>query len=153
VTVPASQRAQIDCVPGPYGPGFVLAVPVRTNVGIVSHKGIMSEREGRDGCPMVIHASKIFERVVESTMSDFVLTAVGPVCSEGFPGRLSPMEVVERARALLGRSWQPWQNCEHLVHWAHGMPKRSPQIRKAGKAAAGWSAAAAFVLFAIKNGG
>jgi hypothetical protein len=145
--------SEIQCVPGIYGPGFVLAVPVKTNVGIVSHKGIMTDRDGADGCPTVVHASKIFEYVIESTMSDFVLTSVGPVASEGFPGALPPLEVVSRARALLGRTWQPWQNCEHLVHWAHGLPRRSPQIRQAGKKAAGWASAAAFVLFAVRHAG
>jgi hypothetical protein len=145
--------SEIQCVPGLYGPGFVLAVPVMTNVGVVSHKGIMSDLEGPDGCPMAIHASKLYGYVVESTMTEFVRTAVGPITSEGYPGTLAPLEVIGRARALMGRSWQPWQNCEHLVHWAHGLPKRSPQMRTAGKRAAGLASAAAFVLFAARHAG
>lgn len=141
----------LQYVPGHYAPGCVIAVPVTTSVGIVSHKGILSDRVGGEhGLPMVIHNTKLLGTVVESTMEDYVLTGVGPVISEGYPGKLPPALVIARARALIGHPWRPWDNCEHFAHYAHGLPKKSPQMRAAAKKTVGAAGVAAFCWFAFK---
>ena len=140
-------------IPGDYKPGYVVAVPVETSVGIVVHKGILSDRIGPDGLPYVIHAAKFFGAIVEGPMQDFMTMARGPLTSEGFPGKLPPVLVIARARALIGKpwKWRPWDNCEHFVHEAHGLPPKSPQVRRAGKSALGAAGVGAFVWFAFAN--
>jgi len=140
-------------IPGDYRPGCIVNVPVKTSVGVVGHKGVLSDRVGPDGLPMVIHAAKLFDAIVESTMQDFMLMAKGPLTSEGFPSTLPPVLVVARARALIGKPWKwmPWDNCEHFVHEAHGLPPKSPQVRRAGKSALGAAGVGAFVWFAFAN--
>lgn len=98
----------------------------------------MSDRMGPDGYPTVVHAAKIFgKRVVETTMEDFALMRVGPIDTEGYPGLLSPQEVVTRARSQIETPWRLWKNCEHFVAWCHGLPETSPQLRTKLKRAAG----------------
>ena len=126
---------EIPYIPGGYCAGCVVSVPVQTNVGTVQHKGILSDCMGPDGYPMVIHNAKLYGEIVESTMTIYVMKALGPVVSEGFPGRLSQSEVVARARNHIGQPWRPFSNCEHFVSWAHGLEAKSPQLRRAGKKA------------------
>jgi hypothetical protein len=146
--------APIPFVRGDYRPGCVVSVPVHTEVGRVIHVGILSDRFGPDGCPMVIHAAKIFGKIIEDTMTVFMLHALGPVCSEGYPGILAPTVVMARARAEIGKPWRPWSNCEHLVTMAHGLPTRSPQIRSAAKktAVVAASASAVAAIFLLARG-
>lgn len=136
--------------PGDYRPGCVVAAPVTTSVGVVSHKGILSDVRDQDGLPKVIHAAKLFGAIVESSMRDFMLQAVGPLQSEGYPGTLPPPIVLARARALLGKPWRPWANCEHFAYFSHGLDRKSPQMRAAGKKALGAVsiAGAAWLMFA-----
>jgi hypothetical protein len=135
-------------IPGDYRPGVVVGVPVTTEVGTISHKGIMTDKVGPDGCPTVVHSAKLFQRrVVETTMSDFCLKAVGPMQAEGYPGELPPDFVVARARSQIGKPWFPWDNCEHFIAWAHGVKQKSPQLRSGVKrGVAGASALAALVM-------
>jgi len=115
--------------PGEYRQGCILAVLVNTPAGIVSHKGIMGDRLGPDGFPTVIHSSKQFKRVVEEAMIDFARKGLSLVCSDGFPGRLPPELVLERARSQIGVPWRVKYNCEHFSRWAHGLPVQSPQLQ------------------------
>ena len=50
---------------------------------------------------------------------------------EGYPGLLPPAIVMHRARLKRGQaySWVDF-NCEHFVHYAHGLPMKSPQLRQ-----------------------
>jgi len=50
---------------------------------------------------------------------------------EGYPGLLPPAIVMHRARLKRGQaySWVDF-NCEHFVHYAHGLPMESPQLRQ-----------------------
>lgn len=139
-------------VPGDYRVGCVVAVPVMTSMGIVSHKGILSDQKDAEGLPKVIHAAKFFGAVIEGSMRDFLLQAMGPMQSEGYPSQIPPKLVLARARAMLGQPWRPWANCEHFAHYAHGLAKKSPQMRSAGKKALGAAGIGAFVWFAFANG-
>lgn len=121
--------------PGDYRVGCILSVPVKTNVGVVHHKGIMGDRADEHGLPSVLHNAKLFGYIVETTMSDYLLMAVGPISSEGYPSSLSPAEVLARARSQIHQPWRLWHNCEHFVSWAHGLPPKSPQLRSAAKKA------------------
>lgn len=134
-------------IPGDYRPGCVVAVPVTTSVGVVSHKGILSDQRDQDRLPMVIHAAKLFGAIIESPMREFMLMAVGHLESEGYPGKLAPELVLARARALLGQPWRPWANCEHFAYYAHGLERKSPQMRAAGKKALGVAGAAGLAWF------
>jgi hypothetical protein len=131
---PASRYGRAVLVPGYFIAGCVLSVPVRTKVGIIDHKGLLGDRRGPDGLPTVIHSAKFFdERVVETSMNDYALMSVGPISSEGFPGGLAPGEVLSRARSQIEKPWRLWDNCEHFIAWAHGVPEKSPQLRAAVK--------------------
>jgi len=128
--------ASLPYVPGDYRVACVVSVPVITEIGIIDHKGILSNVSGDDGLPMVIHNAKLFGKVIEASMTTFRLKARGPVSSDGYPGELAPLEVLRRARSELETPWLVWRNCEHFVHWAHGLEMRSPQLRqRAGKVA------------------
>jgi hypothetical protein len=127
--------------PGDYRRGCVVAIPVKTRAGIVSHKGILGDVRGADGFPTVIHNAKAFgSKVVETTMTDFASHGLGPITCEGFPGegKLSPDEVLARARAMIGAPWRFRHNCEHFVGAVHGdEDPASPQFQAKMKNAAG----------------
>jgi hypothetical protein len=96
----------------------------------VKHKGILSDQKGADGFPLVIHNGKIYGGIVEHSMTDFFRNAEGPMHSEGYPSKYAPGIVLERARSKIGQPWRPWDNCEHFVTWAHGVPQKSPELRR-----------------------
>jgi hypothetical protein len=123
----------IQYVPGDYRPGCVISVPVVTEVGEISHKGILSDKRGVDGLPMVIHNAKLAGHVVEDTMTFFYTKAIGPIRSEGYPSALMPHVVLARARTQIGKPWRVWDNCEHFAGWAHDLPKKSPELRRKAK--------------------
>lgn len=139
-------------IPGDFRPGCVVAVNVTTSVGVVSHKGILSDQRDEDGLPKVIHAAKFYGAIVESSMRDYMLKSVGPLVSEGYPSAMPPGLVIARARALLGQPWRPWANCEHFAYYAHGLAAKSPQMRAAGKKALAMGGIGAFVWFAFTHG-
>ena len=108
-------------------PGTVVSVyvPIMT-----WHPGIVTETRLADG-PTVVHNSKYVRRVTESTWTDFV-TLQGrrlKIRIEGLPRVLPPGVVIARARSRMDEPWDLFgNNCEHFVTWAHGMPRRSPQM-------------------------
>lgn len=103
-------------------PGTVLAVAV----GPIEHVGIVTDQT-RDGFPTVISNSHRAGRVVEEPLPTFV--SGGEPRIVGYLGKLSPVEVLRRARSLIGTKWKllSW-NCEHFVRWAHGLKPTSPQL-------------------------
>lgn len=102
-----------------------LIVAVETWYG-VTHYGIWTGSI-RNGEPTVVTCGPI-TGIVEQTLSEF---AEGQKVEwRGFPGQLTGLEVVERARAEIGSLWFPWDNCEHFVCRAHGVPEQSPQLRR-----------------------
>lgn len=141
-------------LPGDYRRGVVIAVPVRTSVGVVSHKGILADLLGDDHLPSVIHSAKAYgEQVIETSMTAYADGALGPITCEGYPGALPPELVLARARARIGQPWRLRENCEHFVGWAHDVEPASPQLRSGllkagvvGAASAGLFAAAVIVL-------
>ena len=88
--------------------------------GVVQHVGIVSD------VGTVISNSMRHNGVVEQSFEEF--SGGKAVRYVGYPGALSPQEVVFRARSRLGESWAllGW-NCEHFAHWAHGLEPKSPQ--------------------------
>lgn len=102
-------------------PGSVLSVPCPGN--ICRHFGIVSDRPG-----YVIHNSRKVGRVIEEPIPDF---ADGKrVRWIGYPGRLTPDQVLARARARMGRPWHlSAHNCEHFIGHSHGTGHRSEQAR------------------------
>jgi lecithin:retinol acyltransferase len=116
-------------------PGDVVGVAVDVaGVGVVTHKGLVSDRRGEDGYPRVLHASKFVGRVDESTMTTFVHRAVegARLRALGYPGRLPRRLVLARARSRIGERYDlVLANCEHYVAWCHGLAPESPQLRAA----------------------
>ena len=96
-----------DVVSAPRGP--------INHVGIFTDVGTVISNSGRRGC------------VVEETLDEFAAGSL--IRRVGYLGRLAPHVVVARARSQLGRRYNLFaSNCEHLVHYAHGLPRRSPQL-------------------------
>jgi hypothetical protein len=116
-------------------PGDVVGVRVHVEgIGVLLHVGLVSDRHGVDGYPAVLHASKFVGRVEETTMSTFVVRAVAGARLQrlGYPGRLPPSLVLERARSRIGERYDLLvANCEHYVAWCHGLAPSSPQLRAA----------------------
>lgn len=101
-------------------PGSVVSMPK----GPVRHVGIV------DWHGAIIHASKKSGKVVRDPVEAF---ADGrPIRQEGYPGDLPPETVVARAEQWIGTPYRLFtDNCEHLVTHAHGLKRKSPQVRKA----------------------
>jgi len=98
------------------------------------HKGILLPDS------RVLHASKRAGRVVIDTWAEF--TGGRKVYIDGYPGKLTPEEVIARARRFVGQPYRLFgDNCEHLVTQAHGLPKQSPQLRQ-------WAAVAVITILA-----
>jgi Lecithin retinol acyltransferase len=116
-------------------PGEVLGVEVHVDgLGVVQHKGLVSDGFGGDGFPRVLHSSKFMGRVAETTMTTFVHRAVEGARLRviGYPGRLPWRVVLERARSRIGVPYDlVLANCEHYVAWCHGLEPTSPQLRAA----------------------
>lgn len=104
-------------------PGSVVAVPI----GPFTHVGIVSDWMTPSG-PTIISSSHRRGFVTEEALADFA--SGRRVISAGYPGDLPPATVIERARSKLGEPWNLLNaNCEHLVTWAHGLDRSSPQLR------------------------
>ena len=112
-------------------PGEVVSVPEK----FYRHLGI----DLGDGT--VIHASKKKRKVVCEPMGEF---AEGKqIRYEGYPGKLPPEQVIDRASELIGQPFRLFsENCEHLVTHAHGLKRRSPQVES-------WLIVAGVVILAL----
>ena len=78
----------------------------------------------------VISCSRRRRGVAEESVSEFANAAA--VTAIGYPGKLSPFEVVWRAKSMLGMRWHLFKfNCEHFVNRAHGLESESPQLQAA----------------------
>lgn len=106
-------------------PGDTIGV----RVGFVTHVGIVSDRYS-DGAPMVISNSHRAGGVTEEPMS--VFQGRYPLVSVAQPKTLPAGHILSLARQKLGTRWNllSW-NCEHFVHWAHGLEPKSPQLSHA----------------------
>lgn len=112
--------------------GDVVGVDVYVSgLGVVTHKGIVSDDRGPDGLPKILHASKFVGRVAETSATTFVHRAVAGarLRNLGYPGRLPRALVVARGRARIGVAYDlALANCEHFVSWCHGLAPSSPQL-------------------------
>lgn len=105
-----------------YRPGTVVAV----SVGTVDHVGILTDQIV-GGAPTVISNSMRAGGVAEDPLHTF--GGGREIRVLGHPGHLSQREVLRRARSQLGKRWRLFSwNCEHFVHWAHGLKPSSPQL-------------------------
>lgn len=94
----------------------------------VTHTGIVSHVE--PGEVRIIHKSKRRGRVAEESIGEF--SAGRRVSRLGYPGHLTPEEVVSRARARLGERWTHVNNCQRFCASVHGAPMRSRDADKFG---------------------
>lgn len=116
-------------VPVIVGGIVTVRVPIREPVQ-VHHAGLVSDRIGSDGQPMILHNSHAYKRVLETTATDFCKRQTGPLRFWGYPSKVPTDEVLKRARAQLGRKWRLVDyNCEHFATGAHGLDPTSPQLR------------------------
>ncbi len=109
-------------------PGTVISVLV----GLVRHFGIVTDI-WQAHKPMVISSSWRRGGTHEEPWDVFTGGRVPKV--EPLMGRFHPLEVIERARAMSGRPWGVFSNCEHFVRRALGLKVESPQLRAVGTAA------------------
>lgn len=107
-----------------FPPGTVVGRPKGR---LVTHIGVATDRTV-DGWQTVVAACRRRGAVVEQTLPEFARGR--QVRDRGYPGTLSPGEVVRRARTLVGRPYRLFgRNCEHVVMLAHGLTPRSRQLR------------------------
>lgn len=113
-------------IPNPLFPAPGTAIGV--SFGLYRHVGIVSDKY-EDGVPMVISASKRRGLTAEESWEDF--TGGRAVMNLSLRTFFATPEILERARASLGRPWRlfTW-NCEHMVRHAYGLSHESPQVRK-----------------------
>lgn len=101
---------------------------VRVSHGLYDHVALLGDRQiGGERSVLAFCAEA--DGFIEQPLSAFACGREVKV--DGFPGRLPPMIVLRRARAMQGRrySWLDF-NCEHFVRHAHGLPTESPQLRQ-----------------------
>lgn len=104
-------------------PGTIVSVPF----GPFHHLGIVSDRQG-SRTPYIISCSRRAGQVAEETAHDFANG--GDIKIHGYPSKLGPVQVIQRARSQLGSKYDLFNwNCEHFVHWAHGLKLESPQLQ------------------------
>jgi len=107
-------------------PGAIVSI---NYLGGIEHVGIVSDRFHK-GYPMIISASRRTGVVAEERLEDF--SDGKEIRVKGFPGSFSVRQVLVRARSMIGTKYNllKW-NCEHFVHWAHGMKVESKQLHRA----------------------
>ncbi|NOY25059.1 MAG: hypothetical protein GXP62_04215 [Oligoflexia bacterium] len=137
--------------PAHIDPGTVVGIPASVAGGAltVQHMGIVSDHQDEHGLPLVISASKKTGRVSEETWLQF--TGGQDATIYDFLGSLPGDQVVRRARSKLGTRWDLLvANCEHFVHWAHGLDPQSPQLQSGAKAVAWVAVVAGVMALAVK---
>ncbi len=104
-------------------PGTVISVAAYV---FFRHKGVVSDR-WYQGKPMVISNSARAGGIAEEPWD--VFTSGQAWTDEGYPGTLSPWEVLQRARSAYGTKYHVlnW-NCESFAAYCHGLPPNSPQV-------------------------
>ena len=104
-------------------PGTVISVPAYL---FLRHKGIVSDH-WHGGKPMVISNSARAGGVAEEPWD--VFTGGLAWKSEGYPGTLTPFEVLRRARSAFDTKYKLFNwNCENFIAYCHGLPPASPQV-------------------------
>jgi len=115
----------------PVAPGGLVSVPVRyRKVLPIQHVGLVSDRVGPDGQPMILHNSPRFGGVVETSASEFCVGAMGRLCWHGPLPKSRPLpEVLDAARAEIGAEYDGLKNnCEHYVTRVSTGQAESPQV-------------------------
>jgi hypothetical protein len=106
-------------------------VPVRyRNVLPIQHVGLVSDRVGPDGQPMILHNSPRYGGVVETSASEFCVGAMGRLCWHGPLPKAKPVpDVLEAARSEIGSEYDGLKNnCEHFVTRVSTGEASSPQV-------------------------
>lgn len=115
-------------------PGEVVAV----RIAGVWHEGIADHDRDEHGRPWVWNKSKRTGRVEREAWDDFAGNDIHgrrlATIRVGYLGKLSPDEVIGRARARLGEEWTPIANCQRFTRACHGVPATSPEIDAIGVA-------------------
>jgi len=103
---------------------------------IVVRKGPFDHLGLKTSLGMVIDASPETGGVTERSFQEF--SGGKPVRSADIEPAFSPTETVARARAKIGKPYNPFTaNCEHLVRWATEGSARSKQVKAGLTLAAG----------------
>jgi len=104
-------------------PGTIVSVAV----GPLTHFGIVSDQQG-GGFPNIISCSRRTGQVAEEAAT--VFANGNNIKVHSYPGRLDPLQVIQRARSKLGTEYDLFKwNCEHFVRWAHNLKPESPQLQ------------------------
>lgn len=126
----SSQRA-VSLFGLPVTPGGLVSVPIRyRNILPIQHVGLVSDRIGSDGQPMILHNSPRYGGVVETNASEFCVGALGRLCWHGPLPKSRPVpEVLDAARAEIGAEYDGLKNnCEHFVTRVSTGEASSPQV-------------------------
>lgn len=100
-------------------------------LGFVGHVGIVSQVDEVGRPTHVISNSLKLGRVAEETINEFAAEA-GTWKEDGYLGGRTPAQVLDAARALLGRPYSLFSdNCEHFVRRVHGVTPASPHVAAA----------------------
>ena len=108
--------------------GYIVTVPIREYFGIFIHFGIVSNRLGTDGYPMVIANSRNRRGPALVTWTEF--TQGLPLKDCYFPSKLHPAQVLANAYAMFGQPYRflNW-NCECFAKACHGLEPVSTQVQ------------------------
>lgn len=104
-------------------PGTIVSVPI----GPFRHYGLVSAVNAT-GSPYILSCSSRSGQVAEEPAHIFA--GGRDIKVHGFPGVLSAIHVISRARSRIGTKYDllKW-NCEHFVRWAHNLRVESPQLK------------------------
>lgn len=101
---------------------------VRANHGFFSHVALLGDGT-LCGERAVVEFSAATGGFAELPFSEFSKGRL--VTVDGYPGTLSPSEVMQRASLKRGQAYSLFDfNCEHFVRYAHGRLIESPQLRQ-----------------------
>lgn len=103
-------------------------IATKKSGGLIKHFGVFVGY-GVMRSPVVVSSSGRHGRVVAETLTDFCGGHLPEYFRVAAP-RLDRAEITRRALNAIGARYDLFGfNCEHFVHYAHGYPIGSPQVR------------------------
>jgi len=115
--------------------GSIVTLRIRETLGLAIHFGVVTDRIGLDGLPMVIANSPSRGGPALMTWSEF--SQGQPIMDVYYPSSLPSPVVLQRAYSMFGTRYDllNW-NCEHFANVCHGRPAISLQVRTVAAVAA-----------------
>ncbi len=108
-------------------PGTIVNAPMKGWLGLTRHFGIVTNKRGADGLPVIGANSRASGGPAEEAWSKFT---EGQAHERAYyPSALSPELVLYNAYGMFGTRYNlvSW-NCEHFVNACHGLRPTSRQV-------------------------